>query len=141
MSETIFGITRDHAHAEQIIGKLNNFGFSHGKISVLFRYERVQDATEKRVGWMETDEVVTGSVLFLLTNPGKDGSRARSCKRGIAEILQTFGASQLEAEQYEEDLKKGNILLGFHAEDSLEAKVVKMIFLAENLIRQNAILP
>jgi hypothetical protein len=159
MSKSVFCIAKTQTQAEAIVDQLKMAGFSYDDISVLFpdkqgskdfAHEHHTKAPEGAAAGAGTGGVVGGTLGLLagigsLAIPGVgpfiaagpimaalSGAAVGAAVGGIAGALIGLGIPEYEAKRYEGKIRKGNILISVHTEDSNEASRVKEIFEQNN---------
>jgi len=159
MSKAVFCIAKTQTQAEAIVDQLKMSGFSYDDISVLFpdkqgskdfAHEHHTKAPEGAATGAVTGGVVGGTLGLLagigsLAIPGVgpfiaagpimaalSGAAAGAAVGGVAGALIGLGIPEFEAKRYEGKIRKGNILISVHTEDSNEASRVKEIFEQNN---------
>ncbi|HEY8515472.1 MAG TPA: hypothetical protein VIS07_08160 [Candidatus Binatia bacterium] len=152
--KAVFGIIESQRQAELVVEDLRSAGFSNNDISVLFpdkqtsrdfAHEKNTKAPEGAatgaltgatiggvLGWLAGigtlaipgigPFIAAGPILGALSGAGVGGAAG-----GIAGGLIGLGIPEIEAKQYEEKIRGGNILLSVHTEDSDERKRAKEI--------------
>jgi hypothetical protein len=156
MSKTsVICITKTVNQAESIVSRLKDSGFSNNDISVLFpdksttrdfAHEKNTKAPEGIATGVGTGGAIGGVLGWLagigaLAIPGVgpfiaagpimaalSGAAVGASVGGIAGGLIGLGIPELEAKRYEGMIRKGNILISVHTEDSEEVKRAKKIF-------------
>jgi len=159
MSKAVFCIAKTQTQAEAIVDQLKMAGFSYDDISVLFpdkqgtkdfAHEHHTKAPEGAAAGAATGGVVGGTLGLLagigsLAIPGVgpfiaagpimaalSGAAVGGAVGGIAGALIGLGIPEFEAKRYEGKIRKGNILISVHTENSDEAARVKEIFEQNN---------
>jgi len=159
MSKAVFCIAKTQTQAEAIVDQLKMAGFSYDDISVLFpdkqgskdfAHEHHTKAPEGAAAGAGAGGVVGGTLGLLagigsLAIPGVgpfiaagpimaalSGAAVGAAVGGIAGALIGLGIPEYEAKRYEGKIRKGNILISVHTEDSNEASRVKEIFEQNN---------
>jgi len=159
MSKAVFCIAKSQTQAEAIVDQLKMAGFTYDDISVLFpdkqgskdfAHEHHTKAPEGAATGAGTGGVVGGTLGLLagigsLAIPGVgpfiaagpimaalSGAAVGAAVGGIAGALIGLGIPEYEAKRYEGKIRKGNILISVHTEDSTEASRVKEIFEQNN---------
>src|SRR5690349_18906127 len=154
-NKAIIGLVNSQAQAERIVDQLQSAGFSSNDISVLFpdkqgtrdfAHEKNTKAPEGAVTGASAGGVVGGTLGLLagigaLAIPGLgpfiaagpimaalSGAAAGATVGGIAGALIGLGIPELEAKQYENKIKNGNILMSVHVEDGEHKDRAKKIF-------------
>jgi len=153
--KSVFCITTSREQADQIVDQLKSANFSNNDISVLFpdkdstrdfAHEKHTKAPEGAVTGASTGGVLGGALGWIagigsLAIPGVgpfiaagpivaalSGAAIGATVGGIAGGLIGLGIPEIEAKRYEGKVKKGNILLSVHTEDSEEIARAKEIF-------------
>jgi len=159
MSKAVFCIAKTQTQAEAIVDQLKMSGFTYDDISVLFpdkqgskdfAHEHHTKAPEGAATGAGTGGVVGGTLGLLagigsLAIPGVgpfiaagpimaalSGAAVGAAVGGIAGGLIGLGIPEYEAKRYEGKIRKGNILISVHTEDSNEAARAKEIFEQNN---------
>ena len=159
MSKAVFCIAKSQTQAVAIVDQLKMAGFSYDDISVLFpdkqgskdfAHEHHTKAPEGAAAGAGTGGVVGGTLGLLagigsLAIPGVgpfiaagpimaalSGAALGAAVGGIAGCLIGLGIPEYEAKRYEGKIRKGNILISVHTEDSNEASRAKEIFEQNN---------
>jgi hypothetical protein len=159
MSKAVFCIARTQTQAEAIVDQLKMAGFSYDDISVLFpdkqgskdfAHEHHTKAPEGAAAGAGAGGVVGGTLGLLagigsLAIPGVgpfiaagpimaalSGAAVGAAVGGLTGALIGLGIPEYEAKRYEGKIRKGNILISVHTEDSNEASRVKEIFEQNN---------
>jgi len=159
MSKAVFCIAKTQTQAEAIVDQLKMAGFSYDDISVLFpdkqgskdfAHEHHTKAPEGAATGAAAGGVVGGTLGLLagigsLAIPGVgpfiaagpimaalSGAAAGAAVGGLAGALIGLGIPEFEAKRYEGKIRKGNLLISVHVEDSNEAARVKEIFEQNN---------
>lgn len=159
MSTAVFCIAPTEVIANNIVDRLKGKGFSDNDISVLFpdkssskdfAHEKNTKAPEGTVIGAGTGGAIGGTLgllagIGLLAVPGigpfiaagpimaaLSGGALGAAAGGITGALIGMGIPELEAKQYEDKVKDGNILISVHSEDSDEVDAAKEIFKSEN---------
>ena len=99
----VYCIAQEHTQAEVIVNSLKDAGFSNNDISVLF-----------------PDKTGTRDFAHEQNTKMPEGAATG----GVAGM----GIPELEAKQYDDKVRNGNILISVHTESSDQIKVVKEIF-------------
>jgi hypothetical protein len=155
MSKAVFCIVNDRANAETIVGDLRTAGFSGDDISVLFpdkdgsrdfAHEKNTRAPEGAATGATAGGLLGGTLGWLagigaLAIPGVGpfvaagpimaalgGAAVGATAGGLTGTLVGLGMPELEAKQYDEKIRGGNILLSVHTEDSAEQQKARDIF-------------
>jgi hypothetical protein len=156
MSKTsVFCIATSRTQAEQIVDRLKAAGFSNNDISGLlpdttgtrdFAHQKGTKAPEGAATGAGSGAVVGGALGWLagigaLAIPGVgpfiaagpivaalSGAAVGGAVGGLTGALIGMGIPEYEAKRYEGRLKKGNILISVHTDDSDEVKAAKEIF-------------
>ncbi len=143
--KSVFAIANTRAQAEGIVLNLKDAGFSNNDISVLFpdegttrdfAHETNTKAPEGAVTGATTGGVIGGALGWIagigaLAIPGigpfvaagpivaaLSGVGIGAAVGGIAGALVGMGIPELEAKRYEGKIRKGNLLLSVHVENS-----------------------
>jgi len=159
MSKAVFCIAKSQTQAEAIVDQLKMAGFSYDDISVLFpdkqgskdfAHEHHTKAPEGAATGAGAGGVVGGTLGLLagigsLAIPGVgpfiaagpimaalSGAAVGAAVGGLTGALIGLGIPEYEAKRYEGKIRKGNILISVHTEDSNEASRVKEIFEQNN---------
>jgi hypothetical protein len=159
MSKAVFCIAKSQTQAEAIVDQLKMAGFSYDDISVLFpdkqgskdfAHEHHTKAPEGAAAGAGAGGVVGGTLGLLagigsLAIPGVgpfiaagpimaalSGAAVGAAVGGLTGALIGLGIPEYEAKRYEGKIRKGNILISVHTEDSNEASRVKEIFEQNN---------
>lgn len=159
MSTVVFCIAPTEAIASNIVDRLKGNGFSESDISVLFpdksssrdfAHEKNTKAPEGTVIGAGAGGAVGGTLgllagIGLLAVPGigpfiaagpivaaLSGAAVGATAGGITGALIGMGIPELEAKQYEDKVKDGNILISVHAEDADEVDDAEDIFETED---------
>jgi hypothetical protein len=159
MSKAVFCIAKTQTQAEAIVDQLKMAGFSYDDISVLFpdkqgskdfAHEHHTKAPEGAATGAGAGGVVGGTLGLLagigsLAIPGVgpfiaagpimaalSGAAVGAAVGGLTGALIGLGIPEYEAKRYEGKIRKGNILISVHTEDSNEASRVKEIFEQNN---------
>lgn len=155
---SVFCLANDGTHAVRILNHLQRAGFPRNQISVLHsdtfgnRELAVKDSTKAPEGaamGAGTGAILGGAVGWLagigtLAIPGLgpliaagpimaalSGLAVGGTLGGITGGLAGMGVSEYEAQQYEQRVKEGKILISVHADDSDEASTVRDIMSQE----------
>jgi len=153
--KSVFCIATSRAQADQIVDQLKAGNFSNNDISVLFAdkntsrdfaHEKNTKAPEGAVAGAGTGGVIGGALGWIagigaLAIPGVgpfiaagpimaalSGVAIGAAIGGIAGGLIGLGIPEIEAKRYEGKIKKGNVLISVHTEDSEEINRAKDIF-------------
>lgn len=153
--KSVFAIANTRAQAESIVTSLKDAGFSNNDISVLFpdegttrdfAHEKNTKAPEGAVTGATTGGVIGGALGWIagigaLAIPGVgpfvaagpivaalSGVGIGAAVGGIAGALIGMGIPELEAKRYEGKIRKGNLLLSVHVENSEAEDRAKRIF-------------
>lgn len=159
MSTAVFCIAHTETIANKIVDRLKARGFSDNDISVLFpdtsstrdfAHEKNTKSPEGAVIGAGSGGVVGGTLgllagIGLLAIPGigpfiaagpivasLSGAAVGAAAGGITGALIGMGIPELEAKQYEDKVKNGNILISAHSDDSDDVDAAKEIFESEN---------
>ncbi|WP_312437148.1 hypothetical protein [Janthinobacterium sp.] len=151
----VYCIAQEHTQAEVIVNSLKDAGFSNNDISVLFpdktgTRDFAHEQNTKMPEGAATGGVAgmgTGAVLGWLVGIGSlaipgvgpfiaagpimaalGGAAIGGAAGGIVGGLVGMGIPELEAKQYDDKVRNGNILISVHTETSDQIKVVKEIF-------------
>jgi hypothetical protein len=143
--KSVFAIANTRAQAESIVTSLKDAGFSNNDISVLFpdegttrdfAHEKNTKAPEGAVTGATTGGVIGGALGWIagigaLAIPGVgpfvaagpivaalSGVGIGAAVGGIAGALIGMGIPELEAKRYEGKIRKGNLLLSVHVDNS-----------------------
>ena len=153
--DSVFGIVKTHAQAEQIVAGLQSAGFPSSELSVLLPdnqgkhdigHVKATKAPEGATTGAATGGV-TGGVLGLLAGIGAlaipgvgpfiaagpimaalSGAAIGATTGGVVGGLIGMGIPEIEAKRYEDKLKTGNYLIAVHAHDGDEKDRAKAIF-------------
>jgi hypothetical protein len=155
VANSVFCIASSHAQASDIVARLKSSGFTDNDISVLFpdkkgtrdfAHEKHTKAPEGALAGAGAGGAVGGTLGLLagigaLAIPGVgpliaagpilatlSGIAAGAAVGSIAGALIGMGIPEIQAKQYEDKVKSGNILLSVHCDDSAEIKRAKEIF-------------
>lgn len=153
-NKAVIGIFGNQTQAEQAVLALRNSGFVDNDISVLFpdkkgtrdfAHEQGTKAPEGAIAGVGAGGAVGGTLGLLagigaLAIPGLgpfiaagpilaalSGAAAGAAVGGITGALVGLGIPEIEAKQYEEKIKGGNILMSVHVEDRDHRKNAKHI--------------
>ncbi|MBL9187863.1 MAG: hypothetical protein JNK23_10315 [Opitutaceae bacterium] len=153
--KSVFCIATSRLQAEQIVERLKAENFSNNAISVLFpdketsrdfAHEKNTKAPEGAVAGAGTGGVVGGALGWVvgigaLAIPGVgpfiaagpiiaalSGAAAGAAVGGIAGALIGLGIPEIEAKRYDGKIRKGNILISVHTENSQQIDCAKEIF-------------
>jgi len=153
--KSVFCIATSRPQAEQIVDQLKSANFSNSDISVLFpdkdtthdfAHEKHTKAPEGVATGASTGGVIGGALGWIagigaLAIPGVgpfiaagpimaalSGAAIGAAAGGIAGGLIGLGIPEIEAKRYEGKIKKGNLLLSVHTENSEEITRAKDIF-------------
>src|ERR1700677_3235270 len=153
--KSVFCIATSRTQADQIVDQLKAGDFSNNDISVLFAdkntsrdfaHEKNTKAPEGAVAGAGTGGVIGGALGWIagigaLAIPGVgpfiaagpiiaalSGVAVGGAVGGIAGGLVGLGIPEIEAKRYEGKIKKGNILISVHTENSEEISRAKEIF-------------
>jgi hypothetical protein len=143
-NKAVIGIVANYEQAQRTVGQLRAAGFVDNDMSVLFpdksgtrdfAHEHSTKAPEGAIGGVGAGGAVGGTVgllagLGLLAIPGLgpfiaagpllaalSGAAAGAAVGGITGALVGMGIPEVEAKQYENKVKDGNILISVHAEN------------------------
>jgi hypothetical protein len=153
--DSVFGIVKTHAQAEQIVEGLQRAGFASSEISVLLPdnqgshdigHVKATKAPEGATTGAATGGL-TGGVLGLLAGIGAlaipgvgpfiaagpimaalSGAAIGATTGGVVGGLIGMGIPEIEAKRYEDKLKTGNYLIAVHAHDGDEKDRAEAIF-------------
>lgn len=155
MNNAVYCIALDTLHAETIVSRLKDSGFSSSDISVLFpdkggTRDFAHEQNTKLPEGAATGGVAgmgTGAILGWLAGIGSlaipgvgpfiaagpilaalGGAAVGGAAGGIIGGLVGMGIPEYEAKLYDGKVRSGNILLSVHTESSDQVKVVKQIF-------------
>lgn len=155
MSKAVFCILNSVEQAERVVDQLKASGFSNNDISVLFpdktstkefAHEKNTKAPEGATTGVATGGVLGGALGWLagigaLSIPGVgpliaagpimaalSGGAVGAAVGGITGALVGMGIPEFEAKRYEGQVRRGNILVSVHSENSDESKRAKQIF-------------
>ena len=142
MARSVFSIATSEFQAEAIVNELQVAGFSNLDISVLLpdkaRLLRqakapVSGATGGTLGWLAGIRAISipGAGPFIATGPvlaALSGSAVGGSSRGIAAALSGMGMARQDAEESEQKVRGGNILVAVHSENPESANRAKAIF-------------
>jgi len=150
----VYGVYADRSHVERTIERLREAGFSSSDVSVVFpdRHLNKEFALEKNTKAPEgalagggTGLLVGGALGWLagigtLAIPGIGpllaagpivaaiaGAGVGSAIGGIAGALIGLGVPEIEAKRYEEEIKRGRILVSVHCESVRMAQAARKI--------------
>lgn len=153
--KSVFCIATSRSQAEGIVDALKSANFSASDISVLFpdkdstqdfAHEKNTKAPEGAVTGAGTGGVIGGALGWVvgigaLAIPGVgpfiaagpiiaalSGAAAGAAVGGITGGLIGLGIPELEAKRYDGKIKKGNLLISVHTENSEEISRAKEIF-------------
>src|SRR3954464_11520013 len=153
--KSVFCLAHDEAQACNIVGELQNAGFSNNDISVLlpdksstkeFAHEKGTKAPEGAITGAGTGAVLGGALGWLvgigaLSIPGVgpfvaagpimaalSGAAVGGTAGGVVGALVGMGIPEYEAKRYEGRLREGSILISVHSEDRDRTKRAKEIF-------------
>jgi hypothetical protein len=153
--KSVFCIATSRSQADQIVDQLKNANFSNNDISVLFpdkgtthdfAHEKHTKAPEGVATGASTGGVIGGALGWIagigaLAIPGVgpfiaagpiiaalSGAAVGAAAGGIAGGLIGLGIPEIEAKRYEGKIKKGNLLISVHTENSEEITQAKNIF-------------
>lgn len=159
MSTAVICIAPSEATANNIVARLKSAGFADNDISVLFpdksstkdfAHEKNTKAPEGATAGVGAGGVVGGTLgllagIGLLAIPGigpfiaagpimasLSGMAVGAALGGITGALIGMGIPEIEAKQYEDKVKDGNILISVHTDDSDEVEDAKDIFESED---------
>ncbi len=153
--KSVFCIATSRSQAEQIVDRLKAENFSHNDISVLFpdqqttkdfAHEKSTKAPEGAVTGASTGGVLGGAFGWIvgigaLAIPGVgpfiaagpivaalSGAAVGAAVGGIAGGLIGLGIPEIEAKRYDGKIRKGNLLISVHTENSDQIGCAKEIF-------------
>ena len=153
--KSVFCIATSRSQADQIVDQLKNANFSKNDISVLFpdkettrdfAHEKHTKAPEGIATGAGTGGVIGGALGWVagigaLAIPGVgpfiaagpiiaalSGAAIGATAGGIAGGLIGLGIPEIEAKRYEGKIKKGNLLISVHTENSEDITKAKDIF-------------
>jgi len=153
--KSVFCIATTRPQADQIVDQLKNANFSNNDISVLFpdkgtthdfAHEKHTKAPEGVATGAGTGGVIGGALGWVagigaLAIPGVgpfiaagpiiaalSGAAIGATAGGIAGGLIGLGIPEIEAKRYEGKIKKGNLLISVHTENSEDITKAKDIF-------------
>lgn len=153
--KAVLGIVNTYQQAEATVAQLRNAGFVDNDISVLFpdqkgtrdfAHEHSTKAPEGAIAGVGAGGAVGGTLGLLagigaLAIPGLgpfiaagpilaalSGAAAGAAVGGITGALIGMGIPEVEAKQYENKIKNGNILMSVHVEDGDHKDRAKKIF-------------
>ncbi len=156
--KAVIGIVATYEQAQKAVGELRTAGFTDDDMSVLFpdksgtrdfAHEHGTKAPEGAIAGVGAGGAVGGTLgllagIGLLAIPGLgpfiaagpilaalSGAAAGAAVGGITGALVGLGIPEVEAKQYENKVKGGNILMSVHA-DSTERKDRAKAILAQN---------
>jgi hypothetical protein len=156
-TKSVFCIAQSESQADKIVDSLRSANFSNNDISVLFpdksttrdfAHEKNTKAPEGVATGAGTGGVVGGALGWVagigaLAIPGVgpfiaagplmaalSGAAIGGVVGGIAGGLIGLGIPELEAKRYEDKIRKGNILISTHADNSDKVSLAKEIFSA-----------
>lgn len=155
MSKAVFALARTYSHAQAIIGKLKNCGFTDSDMSVLYPdaagnqdlgVEKGSKAPEGAATGAGTGGVIGGTVGLLaglgaLAIPGVgpfiaagpllaalSGVALGATVGGIAGTLVGYGIPEYEAKAYESKVREGRTLISVHTSDAKRQEAAKKAF-------------
>jgi hypothetical protein len=153
--KSVFCIATTRPQADQIVDQLKGANFCNNDISVLFpdkgtthdfAHEKHTKAPEGAVTGASTGGVIGGALGWIagigaLAIPGAgpfiaagpimaalSGVAVGAAAGGILGGLMGLGIPEIEAKRYEGKIKKGNLLISVHAENSEDITQAKDIF-------------
>ena len=156
-NNSVFCLARGESHADEIVTRLKESGFSANDISVLFAdksgskdfaHEHHTKAPEGAATGAGVGGVLGGTLGWLagvgtLAIPGVgpfiaagpimaalSGAAIGATAGGLTGALIGLGIPEYEAKRYETKLKEGNVLISVHSDNSDETKRAKDIFTA-----------
>ena len=151
----VLGIVKSYAEAEFVVQELKRGGFSEGDISALFpdqagtrdfAHEKHTKAPEGAVTGASTGGLAGGTLGLLagigaLAIPGfgpliaagpllaaLSGAAVGAAAGGMVGALVGMGIPEIEAKQYEDKIKNGNVLISVHTEDGKQVDRATDIF-------------
>jgi hypothetical protein len=155
MSTAVYCIADDRAHAESIVERLREHGFSSGEISVLmphkgetrdFAHEQNTKLPEGAatggvagmglgavLGWLAGigTLAIPGAGPFIAAGPimaTLGGAAVGGATGGIIGALVGMGIPEYEAKLYEGKVRGGNVLISVHTANHDQVKAAKKIF-------------
>jgi hypothetical protein len=153
--KSVFCIATSRSQAERIVDDLKAANFSNNDISVLFpdketthdfAHEKSTKAPEGAVAGAGTGGVIGGALGWIvgigaLAIPGVgpfiaagpilaalSGAAAGAAVGGITGGLIGMGIPEIEAKRYDGKIRKGNLLISVHTENSAEITSAEEIF-------------
>ena len=153
--KSVFCIATSRAQAERIVDSLKEANFSNSDISVLFpdketsrdfAHEKSTKAPEGAVAGAGAGGLVGGAFGWIvgigaLAIPGVgpfiaagpilaalSGAAAGAAVGGITGGLIGLGIPEIEAKRYDGKIRKGNLLISVHTENSAQITMAKDIF-------------
>jgi len=154
-NRVVIGLASTHAQAETIINDLRANGFWNNNISVLFpnakitrdfALEQNTKAPEGALAGVGAGGLLGGTLGLLagigaLMIPGigpiiaagplvamLTGAAAGATVGGVTGALIGLGIPEIEAKQYESEIRSGNIMISVHAENPTERETAKRVF-------------
>lgn len=154
-NRVVIGLASNHAQAETIVNDLRANGFWNNNISVLFpnakitrdfALEQNTKAPEGALAGVGAGGLVGGTLGLLagigaLLIPGigpiiaagplvavLTGAAAGATVGGVTGALIGLGIPEIEAKQYEGEIRSGNILISVHADNAAERETAKQVF-------------
>ncbi len=150
---SVFCVASSRIQANRIVDHLTNAGFAAGDISVVFpdgNAGRATDADRRgesvaasglglalggMMGWLAGNAVFSLPGFGPLVTCGPIGgvfkaSASRAPKHGVKTALVNMGIPRNEAGLYQENVRGGQVLVCFHANDWREADAARKIFQA-----------
>jgi hypothetical protein len=151
----VFCIVRNQQEASDIVDDLQSAGFSNNDVSALFpdkgatrdfAHEKNTKAPEGAATGAGVGALLGGTLGWLagigtLAIPGVgpliaagpimgllSGAAVGAATGGVAGALVGWGIPELEAKQYEDKVRGGNILMSVHTDDRQELNRAKEIF-------------
>jgi hypothetical protein len=152
--KAVIGIFGVYEQAEQAVAQLRSSGFADEDISVLFPDKKASRDFAHEQGTKAPEGAITGAgaggalggTLGLLVGIGAlaipglgpfiaagpilaalSGAAAGATVGGITGALIGLGIPEIEAKQYENKVKDGNILMSVHVEDGDKRRLAKQI--------------
>jgi hypothetical protein len=151
---SVYGVYEDREHVEKAVDRLRKDGFLSGDISVVFpdrdmnkefALEKNTKAPEGAMAGGGTGLIVGGTLGWLvgigtLAIPGVGpllaagpivaalaGAGVGGAVGGIAGALIGLGLPEIEAKRYEEEIKRGRILISVHCESVHSAQTARKV--------------
>jgi hypothetical protein len=142
MAGSVFSIATSEFQAEGIVNELQVAGFFTQDISVLLpdkaRLARqvktpISGASGGTLGWLAGIRAISipGAGPFIASGPiltALSGSAVGGSSWGIAGALAGMGLSRRNAEEFEQKVRSGQILVAVHSENAKGANHAKAIF-------------